>query len=433
MLNYKNFKFQYIFTKEINIFRTGLFFLPSAPSIASLFIIISLLINNFKRKASCFKDNSNFLIILITLLMLLSSFVQTFFIQNSYSEVLNKNSSWIGLFNWIPFFWIFCSSQEFLKSKEDRILSGLILCLSTIPVIFSGIGQTFFNWHGPLELLNGAIIWYQRPIDAISGLTAQFNHANYAGSWFTFILPLCIAQSFNQTSDKNKKYFLRFILAGIISCIFLTNSRNAWGSSILSIPLVLGTSSLQWFLPCVLFTFSLILVTTQNFFESGIQTLLRDIIPNKVWQEFTYEGFKNLDVTRLEILQEALRLIINNPIFGTGAASFTIIYELETGFWKGHSHNILTELSISYGIPCTVILVYFISRILVKSFHNIYLKDKKNIFDRSIWTSVIIFLLSQQIDIQYFDGRISLLFWILLAGLKCINDENNSIIKNAHK
>jgi len=61
-----------------------------------------------------------------------------------------------------------------------------------------------------------------------------------------------------------------------------------------------------------------------------------------------------------------------------------------------------------------------------------YIKDKKNIFDRSIWTAVIIFLLSQQIDIQYFDGRISLLFWILLAGLKCINDENKSLIKNAN-
>ena len=136
MLNYKNFKFQYILTKEINLFRTGLFFLPSAPLIASLLIIVSLLINNFKRKTSWFKDNSNFLIILITLLMLLSSFAQIFFINNSYSEVLNKNSSWIGLFNWIPFFWIFCSSQEFLKSKEDRLCISLILCLSTIPVIF---------------------------------------------------------------------------------------------------------------------------------------------------------------------------------------------------------------------------------------------------------------------------------------------------------
>jgi len=433
MPNYKTSNFLYIFIKEINIFRTGLFILPSAPVIASLLILIALLINSLKIKASYLKKNSNFLIILTSLLMIISSIFQIFFINNSYSDALNKNSSWIGLFNWIPLFWIFCSSQEFLKSKEDRKCTSLILCLSTIPVIFSGIGQTFFNWHGPLELLNGTIIWYQRPIDATSGLTAQFNHANYAGAWFTFILPLCIAQSFNKTSNTNKKNFLRIILAGITLCIFLTNSRNAWGSSILTIPLVLGSSSLQLFLPFLLFTTILILVTTQNFFESGIQNILRDIIPNKVWQEFTNEGFKNLDVTRLEILQEAFRVIINNPLFGTGAASFPIIYQLETGFWKGHSHNILTELSISYGIPCTLILVYFISRILVKSFHNIYIKDKKNIFDRSIWTAVIIFLLSQQIDIQYFDGRISLLFWILLAGLKCINDENIPLINNAHK
>ena len=132
------------------------------------------------------------------------------------------------------------------------------------------------------------------------------------------------------------------------------------------------------------------------------------------------------------ILQEAFRLIINNPLFGTGAASFPIIYELEKGFWKGHSHNILTELSISYGIPCTIILIYFVTRIILQSFQYIYIKDRKNIFDRSIWTAVVVFLLSQQIDIQYFDGRISLLFWILLAGLKCINDENRFLIKNAN-
>ena len=429
----KNFNVQDIIFKEVNLFRVGLFFLPSAPAISFLFILISLLINSFKIKGSYFKDKSNFLIGVICLIMLTSSILQVFFINNSYSEVLNKNSSWIGLFNWIPFFWIFCSSQEFLRKKEDRKCISLILCLSTIPVIISGIGQTFFNWHGPLELLNGIIIWYQRPIDAISGLTAQFNHANYAGAWFNLILPLCIAQSFNKTSTKIKKNFLRIILAGIIFCIYLTNSRNAWGSSILSIPLVLGTSSFIWFLPFILFLITLILVTTQNFFESGIQNILRDIIPNKVWQEFSNEGFKNLDVTRLGILQEAYKVIIKYPLLGTGAASFPIIYELEKGYWKGHSHNILTELSISYGIPCTIVLIYFIGKILLKSFNHLYRQNEKNIFDKSIWSAVIVFLLSQQIDIQYFDGRISLLFWILLAGLKCINDENQLLIKNECK
>ena len=429
MLFYKSYKFPKSFTKEVNIFRLGLFFLPSAPNFSALLILIPLLINSFKRKASYLKDKSNFVFIVVSLLMITSSILQIFFIKDKYSSEINIYSSWIGLFNWIPFFWIFWASQDFLKTKDDRDTTCLILCLSTIPVIFSGIGQTFFDWNGPLKLFNGLIIWYQRPIDEISGLTAQFNHANYAGSWLTFILPLCISQSFNNTSDKFKQNFLRIILICIVICIFLTNSRNAWGSSILTIPLVLGSSSFQWFFPSLLFISTIILITTNNIFEGNMQDILRSFIPSKVWLEFTSEGFKSLDVTRLEIIQEALKIISFNPLFGTGAASFSIIYLIEKGFWKGHSHNILTELSISYGIPCMLILVFFIIGILVKSFPYIY-RFKNNINDRGIWTAILIFLLSQQIDIQYFDGRISLIFWILLASIKCIIDENNAQIKN---
>ena len=69
------------------------------------------------------------------------------------------------------------------------------------------IGQTFFDWHGPLELFNGTIIWYQRPIDAISGLTAQFNHATMQGHGLRLYYLFCIAQSFNKTSNKIKRIF----------------------------------------------------------------------------------------------------------------------------------------------------------------------------------------------------------------------------------
>ena len=41
------------------------------------------------------------------------------------------------------------------------------------------------------------------------------------------------------------------------------------------------------------------------------------------------------------------------------------------------------------------------------------------------WTSFFVLLISQMIDIQYFDIRISLTFWILLAGMRSIIRENN--------
>ena len=47
-------------------------------------------------------------------------------------------------------------------------------------------------------------------------------------------------------------------------------------------------------------------------------------------------------------------------------------------------------------------------------------------FERAWWVSIFIFLLSQLADVQYFDGRISIVFWLLLSGLKKIIDENKS-------
>ena len=192
-------------------------------------------------------------------------------------------------------------------------------------------------------------------------------------------------------------------------------------------PLVFGTSCIKWFLPLILSISSFILVVTNNIFKGSFQEFLRNNIPDKIWLEFTNVGFSQLNATRLEILNSALRVIINNPFFGTGAASFPIIYEFETGFWKGHSHNLFAELSISYGLPSTIILIAFFGSILFTSFKNLYRKKETNIKDRAFFVAILIFLLSQLVDIQYFDGRISLVFWLLLASLKSINDENKLI------
>ena len=52
--------------------------------------------------------------------------------------------------------------------------------------------------------------------------------------------------------------------------------------------------------------------------------------------------------------------------------------------------------------------------------------DRKNeyFFYEKAWvSSLIVLILSQLVDIQYFDGRISLAFWILLAGSRNIISE----------
>ena len=419
MIKYKIFK---VFDYDYIFFRLGLFFLPSAFPIAILIIIISLISQTFKRRDSFLKDKFNKILIIISFLMIISCIVQNLFNIYIKDYGIERYLTWIGLFNWLPFFWLFWSSQGFLRTKKDRDIVSTLLTLSTIPVIISGISQYYFNLVGPFRFLDGLIIWYQRPIDEISGLTGLFNHANYAGSWLTIILPLCIAQAFKNSNRIIKKNIFRTILSGIILCIILTNSRNAWGSAILTLPLIFGIYSLKWFIPLIFFITTFILVISKNIFKGSIQEFLREIVPNKIWLEFTDQGFSQLDVTRLEILNSAFGVIIKYPFFGTGAGSFPIIYELETGFWKGHSHNFITELSISYGIPCTTILMSFIVYILYFSYQVLYIKESQ-LNDKAFFVATSVFLLSQLVDIQYFDGRISLVFWLLLAGLKCILDE----------
>tara|TARA_S200000501_G_scaffold373230_1_gene419875 strand:- start:1968 stop:2507 length:540 start_codon:yes stop_codon:yes gene_type:complete len=174
----------------------------------------------------------------------------------------------------------------------------------------------------------------------------------------------------------------------------------------------------------LLFFGTIILITTNNYFEGDLQDWFQNIIPNKIWREFSSEGFTELNVTRFEIFKAAVKLIILNPLIGTGGGSFPIIYEIQTGFWKGHSHNIFSDLSLSYGIPSTLILIFVFISIIFKGYRESYFK--KGIFENMLnkaWVSAtIIFLISQLIDVQYYDARISLMFWILLAGVKCISE-----------
>ena len=79
---------------------------------------------------------------------------------------------------------------------------------------------------------------------------------------------------------------------------------------------------------------------------------------------------------------------------------------------------------VSYGIPTALILLLSISYIVYKSYNKLFFFDiktnEKTIIDKAWLVSLIILILIHLVDIQYFDGRISIAGWILLAGAKNI-------------
>ena len=60
-------------------------------------------------------------------------------------------------------------------------------------------------------------------------------------------------------------------------------------------------------------------------------------------------------------------------------------------------------------------------KIFVLQNHN-----KIDYYERAWWSSIFVFIISQSVDIQYFDGKISILFWILLGGLRNIIKRGNA-------
>jgi len=99
-----------------------------------------------------------------------------------------------------------------------------------------------------------------------------------------------------------------------------------------------------------------------------------------------------------------------------------------------HSHNIILEIAHNFGIPAALLIMVCVTSILFESLNHILIKQNKNFLNyylnRAWIISLIIILFSQLFDITYYDGKISLIFVILLAGANCIIEENSKLINN---
>ena len=80
--------------------------------------------------------------------------------------------------------------------------------------------------------------------------------------------------------------------------------------------------------------------------------------------------------------------------------------------FTGETFGRLIFMHISILIPITFLIKKSYEEIFINGYHQI----KETLFDRAWITSLILLSISHLVDIQYFDGRISIAGWSLLAG-----------------
>ena len=408
------------------IFLLGIFLLASTMSIGIVLILIASIISIFYRKKDLLQDKWSIFLIAIGLLMIVSCLVQTVNYTNQNLYEWKISLTWIGLLNWLPLFYLFISIQDFLRTSTQRLKVAICLFSGTIPVLITGLGQYFFKWEGPLILGNGLVIWYLKEIEPHLGLSGLFSNQNYTGAWLSIIWPFNLGFIFiNKKNNLKKSLSLIFLLVLTLVTI-LTTSRNAIIGIILSIPIVTGIKSS--FIILLIISFLLILLIFESYlpFSNQILKFLNSLIPHQFLDKFQKLNLVNIyEYRRINLWKDAFSLISKRPFFGLGAAFFPILYDVyynPTYYTERHTHNLFIELTASYGFVVSVLTFGFIIYLIFQTWKTIQNNKKKHddIFNKSWLASSIIIVLSQMNDITYFDGRISVMFWILLAGLRNI-------------
>ena len=244
--------------------------------------------------------------------------------------------AWAGLANWLPFFWGFWGFQPYVISAAARRRCSLWLVAGTVPVLITGLGQLWWGWAGPWELLGGLIVWFVEPGGKPEGrLSGLFDYANIASAWLAMVWPLALAALVQPGLKQRQRLVVLVLAVALVVGLVLTESRNGWGALVLAVPVVLGPPSWPWLVPLL----ALALLPVVLSVLPGVPAFLQDparqaLVPDALWARLNdsqYAGERVLASTRISQWTVALQLIAERPWLGWGAAAFSIIYPLRTG------------------------------------------------------------------------------------------------------
>ena len=161
--------------------------------------------------------------------------------------------------------------------------------------------------------------------------------------------------------------------------------------------------------------------------SNSIKNYFVSFVPINIFNNFPDKSLSFSEAyPRLEIWKFSIENILQRPLLGWGGGSFPIVYEKLKGKWIGHPHNIIFELAFNYGLLTALIISSKVSQYIYRYYKLIanYAVLKINIgrsdliFEKAWFSSILFITYSHLFDMQYFDLRISMITWILLAGIR---------------
>lgn len=422
--NIKFFKSINGFVLGQNFFLIATFFLASALPISILFYLLSMIIFFKYKTISISKNAYNKILLLSTGIMVFSTFNSINNIKAYFSDI--NVGIWINLFNWIPLFLLFITSQFYLKTSLQRASFSKYLIAGTIPVLVSCALQGWFGLVGPFKIFNGLIVWYLDKLDysdmAIAGL---FSNRNYTAIWLSTVFAFSAYEFFNFNKNLYQKISIILINFTILYFSFFTFSRNALITIFLT--LLILFRKIKLIIP-LLFIYAFANLIYLKIFDK-YEYFFSEVNGVNIKRFFilNIENFANFN--RIDIFANTASLIKESPLLGWGGSTFPLMYRLSGGQQSTqHAHNIVLELAYNFGIPLAILLTFFVLKLLYESYQKIFFSTSdcpKTFINKAWFSATIVVCVSHLTDITYYDGKISILIWILLSGMKCIVDDKD--------
>lgn len=228
-----------------------------------------------------------------------------------------------------------------------------------------------------------------------------FDSPNEMGTFYLMIFALSLGL-FVEGKINKKIFFLSFAVIAV--CIYYTFSRGTY----------LGLGGL------LLVGVFYIYKTTRYKISFTILVMSISVISYKaatIWLFPRFAVVREKAGERGYLFEESWRMLKENPIFGTGLGSFSVLSPLR----NDSPHNDFLAFMVSGGLIGLIFIIVFLSVIVFKAFK---MKMYPELF-------LLLAFISQTLTFNHLiRGRVSILFWIIIV---VIYSQRNKIVINKKK
>jgi O-antigen ligase len=333
-------------------------------------------------------------VLLLTFVLL--SILSTYF-------ALNANNSFLGLGRLLYSCWLFWLAKsnifgkKFYKMFFSVLLAGLIFqgLIGSLQFLRNSYLGRYVEEMANIEYLPyGKYTYESKALFRSSGTTGD---PTFFASLLTMYLPVVLAVYLQLNFMKNwrmkRNIKIVFLIALVIGSVaeFATFSRSGWFITALSLGIIIMQfrSKINWskFIASNKELIYALVVFLVIFSDKLIVRLL------SIRKLFKYGTGKY----RMELINEAVKIISSYPWFGVGLHGFTAAVMKNTTSilptrFLFPVHNVFLIFGTEMGIPALVVFIFFVLTIIYKSFKQF----RENPFLLGIWVACISYIFNAQ-------------------------------------